>query len=384
MQKILQLNKYSLSGLLFGLVILYPLIYAIPLIRDIGTKFENYFFFGILILLISRIILTKFLNENIKISLSILALFFAIVFITFINIDSIRYSKPTYFFVFLFLVFSVTEINTFNFNALYPFFKLIIISFFVLSFLYIKSKDAYFFNHTRYQSFFNSPTIFSVMITVMYILSLFSFKKKWIKILLFIISVYFLYLTKTRLNLVFFALIVPIYYVLNYDLISKQKLFIIFNTILLSIYPIYNYVMNLDFFQNLIMIRYGEKRDASFGLRSHLNDIGLNFFLESSRLNKIFGNGSEYTRIQVIEIFGQDLLVHNDYIRILVDFGIIFTLLYLILLYKLSSRNNISFILCLLYLFSFYHNMIYSMFLVPLIIICSKLKHNNELEKKLS
>ncbi|MFO0323105.1 MAG: hypothetical protein ACK504_11845, partial [Bacteroidota bacterium] len=98
---------------------------------------------------------------------------------------------------------------------------------------------------------------------------------------------------------------------------------------------------------------------------------------------KLFGKGSEEARKLVLKKIKYDIFPHNDFIRLAYDFGIICTILFLFFLYRISRINNVSFLILLLYLFSFYHNMVYDFFLISILVFYSGIKHKNEIVKEL-
>ena len=60
---------------------------------------------------------------------------------------------------------------------------------------------------------------------------------------------------------------------------------------------------------------------------------------------------------------------HNDFLRILTDWGAIGLLLFMLLFYKLSTKDTTTLFISLVYLLLFYSNMVFNLFLISLLII---------------
>ncbi len=131
-------------------------------------------------------------------------------------------------------------------------------------------------------------------------------------------------------------------------------------------YPIYK-LLNKDSF--ITTMRYDDGKDPSFQLRYELFERVLLEYSELSGTQQLFGAGSERAREVILTNFKYDHMPHNDFVRILYDFGIIGAILFLSLFIKIGSRNEILFCLVTLYFLSFYHNMVFNLFIVSLIFL---------------
>jgi hypothetical protein len=224
----------------------------------------------------------------------------------------------------------------------------------------------------RFKSFLLSPTVFTVFLDALFIIYLYLYSKNKFSIFfLFLVLFYFHIESGTRLNLLFLFLIFPIYHFIRYKSnFFKIIILLIYILSLNFLYPAYEY-FTLKNESNILASRYTDNRDASFGLRLSLFNTMVDTYLSSSVNEKVFGNGSEYTRRIIIKKYGQDLLGHNDFLRLIIDFGFISLVLYMFFIIRLALKNNLTYLLVMLYLLSFYHNMIYSYYLISLIIITS-------------
>src|SRR5690606_14632303 len=94
-------------------------------------------------------------------------------------------------------------------------------------------------------------------------------------------------------------------------------------------------------------------------------------FLNGSIWEMLFGKGNEYSRLLVYERFSQDLFPHNDFIRIIIDWGIIGGGAFFYFLYRLSKRNLTALFISILYMILFYSNMIFNLYIISILIIIS-------------
>lgn len=277
------------------------------------------------------------------------------------------YYKPLVFFLFyisLFYLYKNKRINV-SIISLKPLLFLILLLCYILLF----SPSRYSLGtQLRFIGFSSSPTVFAIVIQGVLVLALRFYSKNYLFKLLFIISSFFLvWMTKTRLNLIFF-LILPFYGFIDRLNFSKRK-FLLWSLVglLILIYPLYSLFLQFDFFQDIVGFRYGGGADTSFGLRFSLFRIGLGAIYDSSFWELLFGNGAGFSRQLVLLSFEQDILLHNDFLVLIIDFGIIFSVLFVGSLVYLGSYDGYSFLLIFLYFISFYHNMVFHPFLLLLL-----------------
>lgn len=74
-----------------------------------------------------------------------------------------------------------------------------------------------------------------------------------------------------------------------------------------------------------------------------------------------------------MEEYGQDLKLHNDLLVLVIDYGILFSTMFIVLFARLGSKNPYSFLAVILYFISFYHNMVLSLFLLIIIYLSAQL-----------
>jgi hypothetical protein len=242
--------------------------------------------------------------------------------------------------------------------------------YFIVSVIAYFDKES-FQNLGRFSGFTPSASIYSTYITSVFILFLFFSRSMLLKITAFLLCIFLLYLTQARLNLVYLIL-VP--FIIHFSTNKRNRKLIFIATLvgLNLVYPAYKILSKET---NVAELRYEDGRDASFELRYALYSNVLQDFMEGSLPEKLLGRGAENSRLLILRNFEEDHMPHNDFIRVLNDYGIIWFLLFFILMFKLSISSKISCVLMTLYLLSFYHNMIFNLYLILLILLFCDIKN---------
>jgi hypothetical protein len=232
---------------------------------------------------------------------------------------------------------------------------------------------------SRFVGFIGSPTVFSGIIVTLYVVVTRRWDIKSFKFILISLIVFgFVLLTKTRLILIFIVIFPLIKYLIaSKKWMTLKKLFLIFLITTVSIYPLYGLV--IKWFPMLVSIRYEDQRDASFGLRYFIFKKMTVNYSEGTIVEKSFGKGNEYSRNFIEELFKYDLMPHNDFVRLLNDWGAIGLFLFLLLLYRISTKNNEACYVTGVYMLLFYSNMVFNIFLISLILIL----HHNQTKQRL-
>jgi len=273
--------------------------------------------------------------------------------------------KPVFFLFFLYFLFynDKSQIglpkNFFTFFLFFLFFLSTLL-------LFVDSRYSL-GEQNRFLGFSISPTVFAVVVEAVMILGLVTFKIKQHRILIVICTLFFVVLSKTRLNLILFLFVPFIPLIESRSNFFRIFVLVVFSLSLILIYPLYDLLLHTDVFSEVLGSRYHDGRDASFGLRNALFSLGVKIIAESSFFQLLFGHGAEYSRLAVIEVYNMDLKIHNDFIVILIDYGLIFTLYFLFKIIQIGARNPYSFLAVVLYFISFYHNMVLSIFLLLII-----------------
>jgi hypothetical protein len=364
------------SGFILLLILIYPFFYCSGYVAfELSYSFSLFYFMPLTVLFFVLNLGPKskqILREN-RINLFLLG---GILLIIICRTDDLRYSKPLLFFIYLTSFYLLSLTIVFRENK--PLIRWIFILFCILSVVFIRDPNRY-LEGNRYFAFLVSPTVYSVYFEVVLLIFLYQVKDLKKRIFIFLFAGFFIVITKTRLNL-FFYISIPflLYFFENYRL-TRWKVLLIYILCLNLLYPIYSYLVTFDVGKaTLVASRYGSGYDSSFGLRNYLNYLTYEQFNDHNLWEQLFGKGTEQARKMIIERMNADLFTHNDFIRFAYDFGIICAVLFLVFLYRISLNHYISFLMLLLYLFSFYHNMIYDFFLISVFIYFSGIRSGSE------
>ncbi len=361
------------------LTLLFPLGLAIATLQGIGFEI-NIFYFVALAIMAAAIYLDSLLKvrQN-RQEFFVRILLIVVVIFCLALITQVRYTMPVVFFVVLLIFFClpITDYAAVNKKRILAFCALYL--FISLTFLVHPSS---FGDDGRFDGFTGSSTTYSIYITVFVILALAQDISVRLKVLAYLIGLFLVYITLTRLNLAFYLVVPFLYYFSKRG--SKLKIVLLFGFMLIlnAAYPIYDFVIKKH--PEVIEFRYSSGRDASFNLRYSLNNTIARALKESSTTEIFFGHGVEASRLLIKRRFGLDLLPHNDFIRILYDFGILGVFLFFVVFMIVAMKNEITYMLGFVYLLSFYHNMIYNFFVIALMILFYKYNRPVEIiaEKK--
>lgn len=358
--------KITINHLLL-IVLIYPVLLFFPSLVGKEAFFITAPYFFIIFMLICITYLFKG-NSTLSLKTDSITLYFSLLIgCSLLNFSSSRYSLPIFFTIYsciLFLFLKNLIDKSLNFKLLSYFFILMI----GLSIPMIFLKSGYTVAN-RFTGFIGSPTIYSGFLASFFIIISYRYKMWTFKfVALFLITLYLVYITKTRLLLIL-IMIYPILRILTQRKAwaSRKFIFILFYISTLMIYPLYSFITNL--FPTLVTLRYGKKEDSSFSLRNYLFEELKDLFLEGNVKEIWFGRGNEYSRLYIEELMGFDLMPHNDYLRLLIDWGIIGFIIFSIILYKIAIKNDLSLYLSLIYMLLFYSNTIFNLFLVSLLLI---------------
>jgi hypothetical protein len=282
--------------------------------------------------------------------------------------------KPIFFLFFLFFVLYKKRTPLGDIRVYIHFFLLFL---FILSGLLLFDSSKFSMGEqNRFLGFSISPTVFAVVIEAVMILGLAVVKSRSRRMLIISCTFLFVVLSKTRLNLILF-LFVPFVPILERRSNSFRMFILIAFLLFLSlIYPLYDFLLQTEIFSGVLGSRYQDGRDASFGLRNALFTLGINILLESSIFQLLFGHGAEFSRLAIMEAYGLDLKIHNDFIVLLIDYGLLFTFYFLFKIVQIGAKNSYSFLAVVLYFISFYHNMVLSLFLLLIIFYASNVAGN--------
>ena len=354
---------------IISLIFLYPILLGVIFFFGINpfAITAPYFFFLLLVFLL-RVFSDPELRLGKEHLINILLLI-SLTLIICLNFSSVRYSMPILFAFFCLSLHLYLAV----FNPLPTKNKGIILSRFLYIYLalscgFLLLDHAHMEVGSRYMGFTGSPTTYAGILSTIYILwDLGQSKVTSKRIIIFFLIVLFVFLSKTRLVLIFMALSPLLLFFIRFKTLNYSWVFLIFFAILFFLYPLYDIVV--ERFPQLVTIRYEDARDASFGLRHFLYQLISDDFNSGTTMQVLFGNGNEMSRLLVIDETGKDLFPHNDFVRLIYDWGIIGAILFSIFLYRISTKNIFTLMISLLYLILFYSNMVFNLFLISILII---------------
>lgn len=234
---------------------------------------------------------------------------------------------------------------------------------------------------TRLSGTFPSPTTFSSWIIVFFIITFCAtskYKPSQLSNRISIavaagVTIYFVLLSQTRTN--FAATVVILLLLLApklYNTPRKRRLIlIVYFFIVFLAYYIYQ-ALTEGATSNPFADRYESGEDHSYGLRIALFYSIIESISSSGVSGLLLGLGSESSRNLIIEIWGADLLPHNDVIRTIHDYGLPFALAYFTLIINIASKTKESTLIGIIYITCLLHNMILSHYIIALIVLFSK------------
>ena len=380
MYKSFNIKHSTISQILLLLLMAYPLFYTIPfIVETLEYKFSNYFFILILLLFLGHLSIMKIQRFNIKVLIFSYFFMSILLLIFFNNTDQETFKPIVFIFYSLIFYFYLSTIS--HKVDILQYTPIIMYIMLGLSIILLFDQTRY-ATLGRYSGFAISPTTFTVFLDSMFIFYIFSNSKLNYKIIIFFLLLLFSLLSETRLNTLFLLMIPILYYLLeNFNTKTTRSILLSGYIISLNlIYPLYNYyIQNNE--NNMFAQRYEAGTDSSFGLRYAMFNIVTDELADSTTQEILFGKGRGYARQLILEEYNIDLQPHNDFLRFLLDYGLFASFVFLTILFLLAIQNNLSTLVSMLYFLAFYHNMIYSYYLISLVMIASIMYQNSNNQK---
>lgn len=356
-------NLVTINTIL-GVVLLYPIILFFPNLLGYPAFFltSPYFFFVFLALIILILLRQKFTH------IACAQLIFGLLLIVLYNFTSLRYSSPIFFVLYILILFTALNaippgtISRKMFQSFYYIYIVISLPFLFMVHGWDESD--------RFLGFIGSPTVYAGIMTIGFAIVARDWKlKTWKFLILFAIVFALVFISKTRLLLLFLLVFPILKYILSKHFwFNRKSLFLVFSITVMAVYPLYDIVTEL--FPSIVTIRYEEgTRDKSLGLRLFLSNMVFKDYESGTTMEKVFGKGNEHSRELVHKKFDFDIMPHNDFWRILNDWGLIGFILFFLLLYRLSLANENVLYICLIYILLFYSNMVFNTFIISLVVI---------------
>ena len=310
-------------------------------------------------------------KENLRLRCSKLEFAFWLILFTIviINTNSFRYSKPLFFLSYIFIINTLVSTRKIEIKSSHIYLHCAVFIF--ISVIMLLQTSNYTWD-SRYFGFLVSPTIYSVYLDIAFILIYYLVRKKSLRFSLFFVFLALSIFTKTRINLLVFFTLPIILHLIEHEILSKKKIVVVFICVLVFVYPLYQFLLEFELPKQFLLGRYTDERDASFGFRYYLYLSSIDFLNQSSLTEFLFGHGSEAARLYILDLTDEDAFCHNDFLRLTIDFGIVFVSLFVFAIFKLCIKSSLSVLVGLVYLSSFYHNMVYDFYVISfLVLVCS-------------
>lgn len=247
-------------------------------------------------------------------------------------------------------------------------------------FAFLSGLEVFFQQGDRFVGLFSSPTTFATWVLTLFVVSLISYdfdkpgKGKFLVAFNFALVFLLVFFSGTRTNL-FLVLFLGLYLLIG-GLSSRGLRFfslIMMVALVLLIYPAYS-IFTLYVSGDYVAYRFEGGEDTSLGLRVALFNAVFYDLLDSDFLSLLFGHGVESSRYLIERQWGIDILPHNDALRLFYDFGVVFSFCFFGLVSLVAARTHLSFLIGVIYVFSFIHNMIYSHYLISAIFLFAYVK----------
>lgn len=353
-------------------VLLYPIVLGGIFLFNISPFPITAPYFSLILLFLLWLLVAR---EKVSFALgdgADLLLLALITLVSVVNFSSFRYSLPILFSGYL-LVFYwyLTTLPQVSFQRISPFLDKAFLAYVLFSIIYLLMvPHSHMAVGDRFIGFTGSPTTYAAVMATLFLFMDASREKITLKRLgTYLLVLLFVYLSKTRLILIFLLLYPFLLFFMLRRRVLYRMVYLAFFTILFFLYAVYRGVV--EFFPELITLRYEDGRDASFGLRYYLFELLTNDYFSGSTFEMLLGKGNEYSRLLVEADRGLDLYPHNDFYRLMNDWGALGAVLFFIFLYRIAGKNRTVLMISLLYLILFYSNMVYNLFMVSVLLIAS-------------
>lgn len=307
---------------------------------------------------------------------------FILLSITLFNFNQ-TYSAYSLYLVLLFVIILIFSLST-SYIVLDGFRRGIIwliILYFMATLILSLSSDYYqiFDGSNRFSGLMHSPTTFGIISLLFFTLYLkLSYGSSRVSVsLVYVVMLYLIFIAGSRLNLMV-AILIPFYFLFINDHYFKQFRVVLFVVVMLSvffIYPSYQYVKGNYQVEKLMRDNIaGSDTTRMIFSAKVINEISV-----SNNSEIAFGHGSNLS----LDVIGTEKVKpHNDFLRIIYDYGVLFFILFLFKLYGIFKKDIYHSFVITIYMVSFYHNMVFDLYTVSFILIFTTLALNRKCNKQ--
>lgn len=366
--------------LFFHIVLIFPFFLGVVTATGREPFFITPPFFILFMGLLGVLIISRKVNMISKWGLIQTAMISLLVIVSLYNFSSFRYSLPIVFTIYLLVshVFLSHYSHSFHFSD-FKYFKHYFIFYILLSVFFILIPLGPVQKFSRFDGFLGSPTVYSAFLVLLYMLAVPQLKSIYLKILLYLIVFTFVLLSKTRLVLILMIALPFLYFAIDRFKLGLKKIFLVTLLVMIFLYPAYKVV--IEYFPELVTIRYKKGEDRSYDLRFYLYSLSQDDFLKQDIITQLLGQGNEHSRLLVKRKLNEDIYPHNDFIRIISDWGLLGGLIFFIIIFRYGTRSKIALMIAIIYLIQFYSNLVFNLFLVSILMGVSILSNKSSLPK---
>lgn len=319
--------------------------------------------FAFILLIFSLPLFFKKIPINIfRENLFLIGCLFIIFSLSYLNIDFIRLLFIFIFFAFP-LIISLHQENKILRNSIKIISKHLYYFFFLVSIFYVFTSDF----SNRFSGFSSSSTTFSIYILSFFIMFIFTNKPKYIYVHFFL-TFSLIYLSQTRSVLLILIVSFGVFLCKNYiNKHLRKTSFLLIISLLLTL-PIASFFSNGFSFLN----RYeSNERDDSTYSRLFYYGNQIDALSKTTLSDFLYGHGvDENSKVGISHNTFNNISQHNDFFVLIYDYGAIFSLVFLYIILN-KVKSSFSLVMLLIYLTSFYHNMIYDYWLITLFYLSS-------------
>ena len=359
--------------LLLFVVLGYPLLYVIPVFAtDVGYALGNFILiplFTVIVLLTAGQARLAFKRSDLR----IYVLFLLVTALVVVNTTELRETKPLLVFLTVFIAYHLL-------SGMKPPAKDRVVVYLLWLYIFASLLTLPFASRyqteSRFTGFALTPTVYSVYLETILIAFWYTRHRLAWKVLAYVVVFGFVVLSGTRLNLLFIAGLPFLALAVHRWPSSKGLLLVVAVVSLNLLYPAYAWY-NETTGQAVAAGRHDDASDRSFELRYSIFVTLTAEVVSRDATGLLLGTGAGSARRQVIESFDRDLLPHNDFLRMVYDFGLVTLLVFLLLLHLIAKRSVPGFLMLNLYLVAFYHNMAFSYYLLFAVVYYSALSRES-------
>jgi len=354
-------NLNNISNQFVLAVFVMPLLFAFDFL--LSYKSWLYFIYLLPLLLIYSLLCSYVILKSEMLNKGRIIYFIALLLIVLVNFSADNISFSIYVFVIFFFCF-IFSTSVFSLDkAYYKLISVVILFYFVLSFVLLFHGGSYVFvgDQYRFRGLALSPTTNGIIMLVFYVFFLNLSKSYFLKVVVYFVMIIILFKGESRIDIVM-GMMLPLYYfAANKKIYSfnKSYVFLLGFFFIAFMYPIYDYVSFSELFPVL-----RENTDASDSTRLYYNMIMLDQISESGLVRFFLGNGLNSS---LLLIGDYKIKPHNDYLRLIYEFGFLFFVLFVYMVYDLYKRSGKYSYIVFVYLSSFFHNMVFDPLLFILV-----------------